>query len=328
MTRKVRFFLIFQQIVLFCVLTIPSPGFSGDVTVGPGKFDHFRVSLPEKMKAGEEGMVRLEAVDAVNNAIRNFGESDREFRVAVSGSARVTPDAFKASSFVKGSFPFTIMDKTAEMITLSIKENNRFIPVLSQDIEILPNQLGHFLIQGPHTVQAGERFDLTVIGKDSFGNTVQEPISGGNIDLRFKGDAEPLMEKSSIPDFKSGATAITFISKRAGTVIVDVKDLITGSTGTSGTVEITHGPVSAFKWLTPKEVIAGELFEATLVSVDRFDNQVLNYASSGNGVQIATSGRQRPFPSTIPASGFSNGEAKIDLRYNTPEDMTLTALRK
>jgi hypothetical protein len=127
----------------------------------------------------------------------------------------------------------------------------------------------------------------------------------------------------AIPDFKNGMCAVTLISQKSGTAIVEARDLITGSSGTSEKIDVINGPVNSFRVFVPKEVIAGEPFEVSVVAVDRFSNVVSNYSTTGSGVIITSSGKLKPFPSSLPAYEFANGQAKFDLRYDAAEDISI-----
>ena len=324
MIQRLLRLLIFLHLLLTLAMAVPSLTSAGEIVVKPGKFDHFNISMPEKIAAGEEAAIRLQAVDAFNNTISNFGETEREFHISATGSALVKPASFKASAFANGTFTIAVMDKVAETFNLSIREGGSPIPVISKEITISPNKLNYFVVKGPRSIQAGEAFDIRIVAKDTYGNTVMEPIAGKNINLVFKGDADPKIDMPSIPDFKGGVSVVALVSQKAGATQVEAKDLITGSLGTSDRIDIINGPASSFKIFAPKEVIAGEPFELAIVAVDRFNNVVANYGTTGNGISIASSGKLKPFPSTIPAYEFVNGQAKVDLRYDIAEDISLT----
>ena len=118
------------------------------------------------------------------------------------------------------------------------------------------------------------------------------------------------------------------MSEKAGTFTIEVRDLVTGSTGTSEWIEVVNNSLAAFKLLAPKEIIAGELFDISITAIDTYSNIVKNYASTGSGVTVTSSGKARPFPAAISAYEFVNGQAKVTLRYDTTEnahDITLTA---
>lgn len=325
MLQKMQKLAIFLQLLITLSIVAPSFSYAGDILIKPGKFDHFNISLPDEIVAGQEATVSLQAVDSFNNVLFNFGDTEREFQIWVTGSATVKPSSFKSSSFSNGSLVILLSDKTAETFTLSVRESGSPIPIMSKDLTVSPNKLTSFVIKTPRIAQAGDPFELRIVAKDAYNNTVTEPISGKNINLIFKGDADPKINMPSIPDFKNGAVSISLLSQKSGWTQIDVKDLITGSVGTSDKVEINSGPVNSFKLFAPKDVIAGEPFEVSIVAVDRYNNVVTNYSSVGSGVSISSTGRLKPFPSSIPAYEFVNGQAKVDLRYDVAEDIAIVA---
>ena len=317
--------LLFLQLLITLTIVAPSLSLAGEILINPGKFDHFNIKLPEKIVAGEDSTLSLQAVDAFNNVLFNFGDTEREFQLWVTGSAVVKPTSFKSSSFSNGALIVTLSDKVAESFTLAVRESGSPIPIISKDLIVFPNKLTSFVIISPRIAQAGDPFDLRIIAKDAYGNTVLDPIPGKNINLIFKGDADLKIDMPSIPDLKNGSCSITLVSQKSGSAQIDAKDLISGSVGSSDKIEINSGPLNSFKLFAPKDVIAGEPFEVSLVAVDRFNNIVSNYGSVGNGVSITSTGRLRPFPSTIPAYEFVNGQAKVDLRYDIAEDIAIIA---
>ncbi|MBN2654657.1 MAG: hypothetical protein JXR79_06040 [Nitrospirae bacterium] len=308
-------------VLFFAIFLIPQISFSAEITIKPGKFDHFIVEMPDNMIAGKEAEIRLRAVDSFNNLITNFGDKVREFQVQVSGAATASPAAFKSSSFASGVLAFKILDKTAESVTITIRESSNPLPVITKEINVSPDKLHSLHIKAPRTVAAGEVFDLRIIGKDQYGNIVEETVAGKNLNFIFKGEAEPRIEMASMPDLAGGIADVKLISEKAGSVVIEVKDLISGSSGQSERIAVFSGQVSSFKVFAPKEVISGETFEVLVVALDRFSNVVASYSSTGSGVKITTTGKLNPFPSSIPAYEFTNGQAKIDLRYDAAEEI-------
>lgn len=312
----VRKLSVFLQLLLVMGLAAPSLVYSVEIKVRHGKFDHFNISIPEQINAGEDVQIKLTAVDALNNKILNFGEARRSFAVSATGSAVIKPSAFDSASIVNGSITLIFNDKTAENGMLTIAESGNNAPLLSKDFSVIPNKLSNLVIKGPRAVTAGERFEVTVIERDAFGNLVSEPIHTKSVDISFKGNTELRVELPLIPEFKGGMGTIGFVAEKAGSVMLEVKDLSTGSSGTSEMIDITSGPLYSFKVLHPNEVIAGEPFDFSIIPVDRFGNVILNYAAGGSSVLLTSTGKQKPFPSTVPASEFTNGQAKVALRYD------------
>jgi hypothetical protein len=317
---------LFIAMQLFTAIMMAAPSFveAAEIIIKPGRFDRFAISAPEKIVAGQEAVIRLRAVDSFNNVIRDFNKIEREFTLSVSGSAVATPHVFRASNFTDGIFIFSITNKVAETVTILVREKGVPIPVLSHNLQIVPDRPHSFSVEAPSTVRAGEIFNIRITAKDAFSNTIVEPIYGKNLNFIFKGDTEPRVDMPLIPDFKNGIGIVTLVAQKAGTAVVEVKDLIVGISGISNEVKVISGPVHSFAVFTPKEeVIVGEPFEVSIVALDGFGNVVSHYASTGNGVTITSTGRLKPFPLTLPAYAFINGQALVNVRYNAAERISL-----
>jgi len=318
---------VLVHVFLLLLIAIPSLSFSGEIIVQPGNFDHFDIKFPQKITAGEKVAVEITAVDSFNNIITAFSDSRREFIVSVSGSATATPSSLPSSSFVKGVAAVSLRDTAAESFTLTILESGGTIPLQVRDIQVVPGKLTALVVRGPRAVPAGEKFDVKILAVDAFSNAVSEQIYGKNINLLFKGGADPKVAGGIVADFRNGVGTIALVSEKSGQFTIEVRDLVTGSIGSSEWIEITNSSLASFKLLATKEIIAGEPFEISIAAVDSYGNIVKNYASVGSGVTITSSGKTRPFPSTISAFEFANGQAKGTLRYDTTEsthDITLT----
>lgn len=315
--------LVFLNLLAIIIILIPSFAYSGGITVRHGNFEHFNISMPEQIIAGADTQIKLSAADSLNNAVLNVGETKRNFVVSVTGSATVKPQAFELSSFVDGTFAITLTDKTAETVILSLTEMDNPTSVLTREFTVTPDKLSSLYVKGPRTVIAGEKFEVRITEKDSFGNTVADPLFGRNLSVSFNGNTEPRLDMSSITDFKNGTGIIGFIAEKTGNVAIEVKDVATGSSGASERINIKNGDLHSFKLISLRELIAGEAFELSIFPVDQFGNVIPSYSSTGKGVVITSSGKQKPFPSTVPAAEFVNGQAKVELRYDSAETVKI-----
>lgn len=297
-----------------------------DIIVNPGKFDRFIITLPDNIQAGDEVQINIQAADNLGNIIKNFNTYDKEFIISTTGSATLNTKTLKASAFSNGFATVIFRNTVAERVVLSIRESNNLIPLITKDIVVTHSALKSFSIKSPKTSRAGEKFDITIIAKDSFGNTYTETILGKNINFSFKGEADIKFDMSSVPDITKGSAVATFMAMKTGTVTIEAKDVITGSFGLSEPIEIINGNVNSFKIMAPKEAVAGEPFEISIAAIDRFGNFVTDYSSNGKGINIKSLGKTVPFPSTVPAYEFSNGQAKLSIRYDIAETVILTAV--
>ncbi len=317
--------LFLSLLLSLCILAFSGISLGGNIIVKPGKFDHFTIQLPEKVRAGEGFTVRLQAYDVHDNLITDFGETGKDFKVSASGSAQVQPSILKAVSFMGGGASITLTDKKAEAVTLSIFEVGGTVPVATKEITILPNKLDHFFIQSPQSVTAGNNFDVKIIARDAFDNHVTDTeIEGKNIKITSSGTTT-FKIISSAPIFRNSVSIATLIAEKIGEVAVEVHDTVTGSKGISTGVKVVPAMLSHFKVFAPKEAVAGESFETTISAFDAFDNLIDNYASYGNGVNITSTGHAKLSPSFIGQSEFRNGQAVARLRYDKAEEISIIA---
>lgn len=317
--------LLLSLLIIPCILAVSGVSHSGNIMVKPGKFDHFTIQLPEKVRAGEGFIVRLQAYDAHDNLITEFGETGKDFKVSVSGSAQVQPSILKAVSFTGGATSITITDKKAEPVILSIFEAGGTVPVVTKEIIILPNKLDHFFVQSPESVTAGNNFDVKIIARDVFDNPATDTeIEGKNIKITSSGTTS-FKIISTAPVFRDGVGIVTLVAEKIGEAAVEVHDTATGSKGIGSGVKVVPSTLSHFKLYAPKEAVAGEPFEINISAFDAFDNPIDNYASYGSGVNLTSTGQAKLSPSFIGQSEFRNGQAVVKLRYEKAEEISIIA---
>lgn len=262
--------------------------------------------------------------DAHDNIITNFTESGREFRVGITGSALVHPTRLGPTSFPGGIANLTFTDKKAETVVLSIYEEGGTVPLISREIMVLPNKLDHFVIQSPIREVAGRNFDIRIIAEDAFGNPVADTeMVGKNVRITSKGEATLRIAGTFVPDFKKGSAAVTLVSEKIGDGFIEVHETTTGSKGISKAISIVPAPLSYFRVLAPKEVTAGESFELTISAYDAFGNPVINYASTGNGIVLQSTGTSKIEPSFLQAASFIGNEANLKVTYEKAEEISI-----
>lgn len=309
--------------LILIVALVPIGAGAAEISIKPGKFSHFNLIAPDSVAAGESATLQLQAVDAYSNIITNFNEQNIEFRLTTTGSANVNPLVFRTASFSKGIFQFTLRDSVAETVSVSVFESASPIALVTKEIQVQPAKVSAFRIAAPRTAGAGEKFDVQITAVDNFGNIVTSPIQGRNLNILFKGDSEPRILGQAVPDFNRGICTVSLISEKIGSFTFEVKDLVSGVTGTSEHVEITNGSLHAFRVVTPRESLAGDTFEVAIVALDAYNNLVRNYSAKGSGVTLSSTGSLKPFPSTILAYEFQGGQARVQLRYDAAEDIQL-----
>lgn len=321
MKNKTILFLISLFVLVFL-----STSYAGTVIVKPGRFDHFIIQVPERIIAGESFVIKAQVYDSHNNLITNFSEAGKEFRIAVAGSASVQPSHLGPTSFPGGATNITVTDKKAEAIVFSIYEVGGTVPVISKEMVVLPNKLDHFTLNAPATATAGNSFDARVIAKDIYDNTVSDKeMVGKNVKITSSGTSSLKVIGTTLPDFKNGASSVSLVAEKIGSVTIDVHEVLTGSKGRSNDIIVNPAALSYFKLYSPKEAVAGDTFEVTIMAYDEYGNPVNNYALSGNGVVLRSTGRSKIEPSFIKPLEFKNNEAVIKAVYEKAEEINIIA---
>lgn len=325
-TEVRRFKRIFLMLgIIFLILFNINVSFAGTVVVKPGQFDHFTLQMPDKIIAGENFIIKVQVYDANNNLITNFSETGKEFRVYIDGFATVQPSVLNAASFSGGSANVSIISQKAEKLTFSIRESGGTVPVISRELTVMPNKLDHFVLQAPSEVTAGNSFDVRVIAKDLFENTVNDLDIGRNIKVTSSGTSTVRMLGNETFDFSNGTAVVRFVSEMTGDVVIEMHEFSTGSRGQTAAVSINPASLSYFKMQSQKSVTAGEPFEILIAAYDAFDNVVTNYSSVGSGVELTTTGKSKLEPSFIGSSEFKEGQVVIRATYEKAETIQVVA---
>lgn len=323
---KTKTILSLISFILWSLSISYASAYGGTVVVKPGRFDHFILQVPERTVAGESFVIKAQVYDSHDNLITNFSETGKEFKVNITGSANVQPSHLGPGSFPGGVANIMITNKKAETIVFSIYESGGTVPVVSKEIVISPNKLNHFVVQAPATVTAGNSFDVRIIAKDIFDNTVtDEEMAGKNVKLTSSGTSPLKTIGTSLLDFKNGTASVSLVTEKIGTLVVETQEVLTGSRGRSHEIIVNPAALSYFKVYSPKEAIAGEPFEITISAYDLYGNPVNNYASSENGVLLQSTGSSRVEPSFIRSSEFKNNEAVIRVVYEKAEEISIIA---
>ena len=299
--------------------------YSGTIVIKPGQFDHFTLQAPDKIVAGENFVMKVYVYDANNNLITNFSEYGKEFKVEVSGPSTIQPSILNGKSFSGGIANILINNKKSENIIFSIKESGGTVPVISKDLFVVPNKLDHFELQSQSTVTAGNIFDVKIIAKDMFDNTVNDIDIGRNIKMTSTGTSSMKQVGSPTIDFRNGTGTASFVSEKVGDSVIELQEVSTGSSGKTNSISINPASLSNFKIQAPGKVIAGEPFELLIAAYDTYGNVVTNYAAVGGGIGLSTTGNSKIEPSVISPSDFKNGQAIMKVVYEKAEEIQVIA---
>lgn len=319
--KVVRFVVFLVTLIMFHSLS----AFAGTVVVKPGQFDHFILQVPDRLVAGENFIIKVYAYDANKNLITNFSETGKEFKVDVTGAGTVQPPVIGASSFSGGVANVLVNNKKAERFTFSIRESGGTVPVIARELSVAPNKLDHFVLQSPRAVTAGVNFDLKVIAKDVFDNTVDDLDIGRNIKITTTGTSSVKTVGNATLDFRNGTASASFMSEKAGEVVIAIQEVSSGSSGRTQGISVSPSSLSYFKLQSPKTAVAGESFELLIAAYDAFDNVVTNYSAHGSGVRLSTTGSSKIEPSFVSPAEFKNGEVLVKSVYERAEEIQVVA---
>lgn len=320
-STKVAMFLLAVCFTFF----LSSVSGAGTIVVKPGQFDHFTLQAPERIIAGETFVIKVQGYDSNKNLITNFSERGKEFKNSINSACTIQPSALTAASFSGGSASISINCKKAEKVTFLITESGGTVPIISKELLVLPNKLDHFVLQHPATATAGIAYDVRIIAKDLFENTVDDLDIGRNIKVNSVGTSTLKVSGTTSFDFRNGMATASFISEKTGELIIEIQEVSTGSIGKTKNITVNPSSLSYFKLQSPRSSVAGEPFDLLIAAYDAFENIVTNYSTTGNGIVLQTTGRSKVEPSIVNASEFKNGQAAVKAVYEKAEEIQLIA---
>ncbi len=316
MTHRVLIFIA----IFTCVFFVCSA--YGEIVAKPGTFDHLQIEAPEIIIAGEETNILLFAVDVFGNPLNMPADSSKKYKLVVSGSARVFPEQFKSNEITQSGLKIKILAEKAEPIILSIYEEGKAFPVLEKKINIIPNVISALYIKAPETVSVGDELTIQIFGNDKFGNTVCKDFDYNLLNIFFKGDVTPqIREIQFIPD--NCGVNVKIYSEKIGKFHIEANLLNKNIYGKSNIIEIVNGEVYGFIVEAPNEVVVDEPFDITITAIDKFKNVVKDLSLQKEKVIIEARGKGYIFPSELSTHAFSNGIARISLRYDRPEEIRI-----
>ncbi|WP_028844953.1 hypothetical protein [Thermodesulfovibrio thiophilus] len=294
----------------------------GEIIAKPGTFDHFQLDTPDKFIAGSEYKIFIYALDAFGNSVSMPSESPKEYKLAVSGFATITPSQFKSSEITQSGLAIKFKDERAEDVLLTLYEINSPFPILEKRIKILPAQLYTLKIKVPPSVRVGRDFDIQITGNDRFGNVVCQDFDPKALNLFFKGDVAPQIKDIRYVSERCYVNVKLF-AERTGYFQIEANLLDKKITGKSEKVEILNGEVTSFIVNAPSEAVVNEPFDVTILAIDNFNNFVKDFAMQREKIIIEAQGKSSVFLSELSSYAFSDGKAKISLRYDKPEDIKI-----
>lgn len=312
---------LYLSFIIFFLFFCYTPCY-GDIVAKPGTFDHFQIDIFDQLVAGNEYKITIYAVDIFGNPVTMPQDSAKEYRLTVTGSAKINPVQFKSSEITQSGLVIKFRDDKAEDVLFSLYEINSPFPVVEKRIKVIADSINSLNIKTPASVRVGGKFDIQVYGIDKFGNIVCKDFDPGELNLFFKGDISPQIKESKyLPD--SCNVNLTLYTEKTGVFYVEASLLNRNITGRSEKIEVLNADVASFIIDTPAEAVAGEPFNVTISAIDRFNNFVKDFASKKEKLVISAAGKGYIFPSEVSSYAFSDGRANISLRYDRAEDIRI-----
>jgi len=294
----------------------------GEIVAKPGTFDHFQIDAPDVFIAGNEYKIFIHAVDAFGNPVSMPSDSIKEYKLTVTGSAVISPSQIRSNEITQSGLAIKFKDEKAEEVTLTLYELNRPFPIIEKKIKVSPAPIYSFTIKVPPSVRVGSDFDAQISGRDRFGNIVCKDFDPKDLNLFFKGDVSPqIKELQYLPE--NCQFNVKLFSDKIGVFYIEAALLNREIAGKSEKVEILNGPISSFIVNTPETAVVDEPFDITIMAIDKFNNFVKDFASQKEKIIIEAQGKGYIFPSELSSYAFSEGKAKISLRYDKPEDIKI-----
>lgn len=293
-----------------------------EIIAKPGTFDHFQIDAPDVFIAGNEYKIFIYALDAFGNPVTMPADSLKEYKLTVTGSAVISPSKFKSNEITQSGLAMKFKDEKAEEVVLSLYEINSPFPVIEKKIKILPAEISELNIKTPASVKAGSDFEVWISGKDRFGNVVCKDFEPKDLNLFFKGDVSPqVKEIQYLPE--SCNVKVKLFSEKIGTFHIEADLLNRKIAGKSEKISVLNGPVNSFIVNAPESAVVDEPFDITILAIDKFNNFVKDFATQKEKIIIEAQGKGYIFPSELSSYAFSDGKARVSLRYDRPEDIKI-----
>ncbi len=311
--------------ILFAILILPVHSWAGkEVIISPAALDHFVLEGPQKTIAGEEFTLVITAQDAFGNVIIDYSLSGKGIEITTDGVGKISPNKVLPAQFKDGWAEILLTYDKAQDIILTCREIEGRALGKSERIAVFPAGLDHFVLTAPKEAIAGESFDLWISAQDTYRNTIPDyTTSGKGVTISASGEEKISPSKVAATQFINGVARVSLSYNRAETITLSCKEEMGEAKGESSLLTIKPASLDHFLLSTAPTATAGKKFQATITACDSFGNIVTDYGQKGKGVLLLTRGKGHLSPSSIPASQFQDGVAKIELAYDKAEPITI-----
>ena len=146
------------------------------IALGPGGVDHFSLSAPSQITAGQKFQLKIEARDLYENVVTDYNlkHSGVEINpVVVSGEkGRLYPNTVPGSNFNDGSASLDLVYEKTGSIIVSVNDLTEKASGKTSPLPVQPGEAKRFIIMLPDKISAGKPFAATVKVFDAFDNLV------------------------------------------------------------------------------------------------------------------------------------------------------------
>lgn len=311
--------------ILFAILILCSYSWAGEeVIISPAALDHFVLEGPKEASAGKQFTLTVTAQDAFGNVITDYSLSGKGVEITTDGVGKISPDRVLPAQFKDGRVEILLTYDKAQDMVLICKEIEGRVSGRSERITVLPAGLDHFVLTAPKEAVAGESFILWLSAQDAYQNTIPDyTTSGKGVTISASGEGKISPNKATATQFINGVAQVNLSYNKAQTITLSCKEEMGEAKGESSLLTIKPAPLHHFLLSTAPTATAGKKFQATITACDSFENIITDYGQKGQGVVLLTRGKGHLSPSSLPASQFQNGVAKVELSYDKAEPITI-----
>jgi hypothetical protein len=183
------------------------------------------------------------------------------------------------------------------------------IPAPAATILVRPGRLDHFVLTAPPTALAGESFLVRIEPFDANGNLITEfRGKAGVFAVNVSAGGEVVPAKVRSEEFAAGAT-VKVASRRAGILELTVTEGEGSTPLASVQARILPNRLERFVVNVPREVNAGETFQARVIAQDAYGNTKDDLADVREGLRLEIQGTGSAVAADKTTPSFRGGEA-------------------
>jgi hypothetical protein len=181
-------------------------------------------------------------------------------------------------------------------------------------ILVKPGKLDHFVVTAQPTALAGESFLVRIEPFDASNNLITEfRGKGGTFSVKASGGGEVAPARLRAEEFAGGAT-VKVTDKRAEVLELSVTEGDAATALASVQVRILPNRLDRFVVNAPREVTAGEVFQARVIAQDAFGNTKTDLPDLRDNLRVEVTGAGTASLADKALPAFRGGEAMISFQ--------------